>query len=90
MICFHIWLFKKSIPTLQNNVQHVEFPYFVMGSQNPNPNPNPKLFSLLLLLLRFLRSARNLISTIAAATSAVLETAEVRNRVDEVPMRRRA
>jgi hypothetical protein len=31
MISFHIWLFKKSIHTLQNNVQF-EFPYFVMGS----------------------------------------------------------
>ncbi len=28
---FHIWLYKKSIHTLQNNV-HVESPYFVMGS----------------------------------------------------------
>ncbi len=30
---FHIWLFKKSIHTLQNNVLHMlSFPYFVMGS----------------------------------------------------------
>jgi hypothetical protein len=33
MISFHIWVFKKGINTLQNNVSHVEFPYFVMGSQ---------------------------------------------------------
>jgi len=32
IISFHIWLFKKSIHTLQNNRSHVEFPYFVMGS----------------------------------------------------------
>jgi hypothetical protein len=32
MISFHIWLFKKWIQTLQNNVHMFEFPYFLMGS----------------------------------------------------------
>jgi len=31
MISFHIWLFKKSIHTLQNNV-HMLGPYSIMGS----------------------------------------------------------
>jgi hypothetical protein len=32
MISFHIWLFKKSIHTLQKQCSHAKFPYFVMGS----------------------------------------------------------
>ncbi len=32
MISFHIWLFKKSIHTLQNKVHMLSFLYFVMGS----------------------------------------------------------
>jgi hypothetical protein len=32
-ISFHIWLFKKWIHILQNNVHMLRFPYFVMGSQ---------------------------------------------------------
>jgi hypothetical protein len=32
MISFHIWLFKKSILTLQDNVHMLSFPIFVMGS----------------------------------------------------------
>ncbi len=32
MISFHIWQFKKSIHTLQNNVHMLSFPIFVMGS----------------------------------------------------------
>ncbi len=32
MISFHIWLLKKLMHTLQNNVHMLEFPYFVMGS----------------------------------------------------------
>jgi hypothetical protein len=33
MTSFHIWLFKKSIHTFAKKCSHVEFPYFVMGSQ---------------------------------------------------------
>jgi len=32
MISFHIWLFKKSMHTLQNKVHILSFLYFVMGS----------------------------------------------------------
>jgi hypothetical protein len=32
MISFHIWLFKKWIHTLQDNVHMLSFPIFVTGS----------------------------------------------------------
>jgi hypothetical protein len=32
MISFHIWLFKKLIHYIAKQCSHVEFPYFVMGS----------------------------------------------------------